>query len=108
MKENPSSPQEISQTYYLMTVQPHALPEEDPSSSSAAGAQGGSGETPMETELPKAFLRVANFMQLDTFAIVHGPCTKIDRERDLRLPCVVHIPACFIDVCLFLLVTGWN
>ncbi|KAM7302775.1 mediator of RNA polymerase II transcription subunit 14 isoform X1 [Ixodes scapularis] len=78
LKENPSSPQEISQTYYLMTVQPHALPEEDPSSSSAAGAQGGSGETPMETELPKAFLRVANFMQLDTFAIVHGPCTKID------------------------------
>ncbi|KAL1425420.1 hypothetical protein MTO96_019215 [Rhipicephalus appendiculatus] len=32
----------------------------------------------METELPKAFLRVANFLQLDTFAIVHGPCTKID------------------------------
>ncbi|KAH8042743.1 hypothetical protein HPB51_025647 [Rhipicephalus microplus] len=121
LKESPGDPLEIVQTYYLMTVQPQALPDEDmtalgggaaaaaggvtggaatPSGASTPLSQSGCGTassvpsstvptsatvgrsseeaTAMETELPKAFLRVANFLQLDTFAIVHGPCTKID------------------------------
>lgn len=125
LKESPGSPLEIVHTYYLMTVQPQALPDEDsgtgtgsagaaagsavggaatpsgrastplsqsggggsatstsagPSSAPSAGAGGRGSEegSALETELPKAFLRVSNFLQLDTFAIVHGPCTKID------------------------------
>ncbi|XP_037511801.1 mediator of RNA polymerase II transcription subunit 14 [Rhipicephalus sanguineus] len=121
LKESPGDPLEIVQTYYLMTVKPQALPDEDmtalgggaaapagsvtggaatPSGASTPLSQSGCGAassvpsstvptattvgrtseeaTAMEAELPKAFLRVANFLQLDTFAIVHGPCTKID------------------------------
>ncbi|XP_064456763.1 mediator of RNA polymerase II transcription subunit 14-like isoform X2 [Ornithodoros turicata] len=71
LSQSSSEPQEIVQTYYLMTVEPQPLPEGDP-------ATLGRDDAPLDTELPKAFLRVANFLQLDTFAIVHGPCTKID------------------------------
>ncbi|XP_023219267.1 mediator of RNA polymerase II transcription subunit 14-like [Centruroides sculpturatus] len=60
---------EIEQTYYLMTVQPQPLEDE---------AIDHKDDTALETELPKSYLKVVNFLQLDTFAITHGPCTKID------------------------------
>lgn len=86
LSQSPSDPKEITQTYYLMTVQPQSLPDGDSSSLSSASGSGGGGSTPgpsredapLDAELAKAFLRVANFLRLDTFAIVHGPSTRID------------------------------
>lgn len=63
---------EIEQTYYLMTVQPQPLEDE---------VINHKDDTTLETELPKSYLKVVNFLQLDTFAITHGPCTKIDVEE---------------------------
>lgn len=56
--------------FYLINVKPTAI-DEEPSASSAA-----SGKS--ETNVPKIFLRVRSFVELDAFIVTHGPGTPVD------------------------------
>ncbi|XP_018576450.1 mediator of RNA polymerase II transcription subunit 14 [Anoplophora glabripennis] len=69
LNEKENSPCEIDCSFFMAVVK-------------HSGVEDNSADDNMETEMPKAFLKVQTLIEFDTFVATHGPFTSIDGSCD--------------------------
>ncbi|KAK3931598.1 Mediator of RNA polymerase II transcription subunit 14 [Frankliniella fusca] len=69
LEENKGSLLDITCAFYLASVRPVSIQEEEQSAEDA------------DNEMPKPYLKVLTLIELDTFVATHGPCTSIDESQ---------------------------